>query len=111
MVTMGMELSQRADGYALDAASTTAEGRIIMRLVIEKCICDICKKEVERITTVNYPVIFHTEQTEGRSCSPYISKEKLDLCDECAERVLMLDGWGAQGVNSYDIRKQQKEGE
>lgn len=82
-----------------------------MRLVIEKCICDVCKNEVEKITTVNYPVIFHTEQTEGRSCSPYISKEKLDLCDECAERVLMLDGWGAQGVNSYAIRKQQKEGE
>ena len=111
MVTMGMELSQRADGYALDATSKTAERRITMRLVIEKCICDVCKKEVERITTVNYPVIFHTEQTEGRSCSPYISKEKLDLCDECAERVLMLDGWGAQGVNSYDIRKQPKEGE
>ena len=66
-----------------------------MRLVIEKCICDVCKKEVEKITTVNYPVIFHTEETEGRSCSPYISKEKLDMCDECIERVLMLDGWGS----------------
>ena len=111
MENFGIQLFERADGYALDAASATAEGRIIMRLVIEKCICDVCKKEVERITTVNYPVIFHTEQTEGRSCSPYISKEKLDLCDECAERVLMLDGWGAQGVNSYYIRKQPKEGE
>ena len=108
MVTMWMELSQRADGYALDAASATAEGRIIMRFVIEKCICDVCKKEVERITTVNYPVIFHTEQTDGRSCNPYISKEKLDLCNECTKRILMLDGWGAQGVNSYTIRKPQK---
>lgn len=78
-------------------------------MVIEKCICDVCKKEVEKIIMVNYPVIFHTEQTEGRSCNPYISKEKLDLCDECAERVLMLDGCGAQGVNSYTIRKQPKE--
>lgn len=81
-----------------------------MRLVIEieKCICDVCKKEVEKITTVNYPVIFHTDQTEGRSCSPYISQEKLDLCNECTERILMLDGWGAQGVNSYDTRKPPK---
>ena len=94
--------------HPLDALATTAERRMIMRLVIEKCICDVCKKEVEKIITVNYPVIFHTDQTEGRSCSPYISKEKLDLCNECTKRILMLDGWGAQGVNSYAIRKPQK---
>ena len=60
----------------------TAERRIIMRLVIERCTCDVCKKEVEKITEVSYTVICHTEQ--------------------------MLDGWGAQGVNSYSIRKPPK---
>ena len=79
-----------------------------MRFTIEKCICDVCKKEVEKAIEVNYPVIFHTEQDEGKSCSPYISKEKLDLCNECAERILMLEGWGAQGVNRYAIRKTPK---
>ena len=79
-----------------------------MKVTITKCICDVCKKEVEKVTEVNYPVIFHTEQTEGRSCSQYISKEKLDLCDECAEKVLVLHGWGAQGLNEYSIQKPPK---
>ena len=81
---------------------------MIRRVVIEKCICDVCKKEVEKVTEVNYPVIFHTDQTEGRSCIPYISKEKLDLCDECAEKLLILHGWGAQGINQYEIHKSPK---
>ena len=81
---------------------------MIRRVVIEKYICDVCKKEVEKVTEVNYPVIFHTDQTEGRSCSPYISKEKLDLCDECAEKLLILHGWGAQGINQYEIHKPPK---
>lgn len=74
-----------------------------MKVTITKCICDVCKREVEKVTEVVYPVIFHTEQTEGRSCSPYISKEKLDLCEGCADKVLVLHGWGAQGVNHYSI--------
>ena len=79
-----------------------------MRVVMEKRICDVCKKEVENVTEVNYPVIFHTEQTEGKCCSQYISKEKLELCDECAEKLLMLHGWGAQGLNHYEIYKPPK---
>lgn len=75
----------------------------MMKIKIEKLVCDVCKKEVKKVTEVNYPVIFHTEQTEGRSCSPYISQNKIDLCDECAEKVLMLHGVGAQGFNDYTI--------
>lgn len=74
-----------------------------MKIHIEKLACDVCKKEVGKVTEVVYPVIFHTEQTEGKSCSPYISKEKLDLCDDCAAKVLMLHGRGAQGFNDYTI--------
>ena len=36
MVTMGMELSQRADGHPLDAATGTAERRLIMADYIER---------------------------------------------------------------------------
>ena len=79
-----------------------------MKTTIVKCFCDVCKTETEKLTEVVYPVIFHTEQTEGRACSPYISKEKIELCDKCAEKVLMLHGFGAQGINSYSIAEQPK---
>ena len=76
-----------------------------MKKVIEKVFCDVCKKEVEKFTHLQYPVIFYTDQTDGRSCDPYISLEKLDMCDDCASKCLMLKGYGAQGLNDYTIRK------
>lgn len=76
-----------------------------MRKIIEICSCDVCKKETGKLTEVKYPVMFHTEQTEGKSCSPYISYNKIDMCDSCADLILRLDGWGAQGYNDYKIRK------
>lgn len=79
-----------------------------MTVVITKRICDVCKNEVKSVTEVDYPVIFHTEQTEGKSCSPYISKQRLDLCDKCAEKVLMLHGWGAMGINRYSVHEESK---
>lgn len=78
-----------------------------MRKIIELCSCDVCKKETDKVTEVKYPVIFHTEQTEGKPCSPYISYDKIDLCDDCADRVLLLDGWGGQGCNKYKIREEK----
>ena len=79
-----------------------------MKITITKCFCDVCKKETEQLTEVVYPVIFHTEQTEGRACSPYISKEKIELCEECERKVLVLHGFGAQGINSYSIAEPPK---
>ena len=79
-----------------------------MKKMIEQYFCDICKKEAA-ITSVNYPVIFHTDQTDGRAQKPYISQEKIDVCDECRKRLLMLDGWGAQGYNKYEFREVEHE--
>ncbi|MEG6613750.1 hypothetical protein V6C42_12920 [Pseudoclostridium thermosuccinogenes] len=66
--------------------------------------CDVCNKEAE-VVSVNYPVVFHTEQNEGRACESYISQQKLDICEEYQQKLLMLDGWGAQGYNSYKIKE------
>jgi hypothetical protein len=72
-----------------------------MKKTIEICTCDICKKEQPQILTINYPVLFTTEQTEGRGVTPYISQEKLDVCQECITKLVRLQGHGAMGNNTY----------
>ena len=74
-----------------------------MKKVIEELYCDVCLKKVDKLYDVRYPVIFTTEQTEGRSCPPYIYHTDLGICPKCAEQVLKLKGAGAQGYNDYSI--------
>lgn len=50
--------------------------------------CDICGREVEHAESVTVPVLWKTEQNEGRPCEPYIACERLDLCEECLHSVL-----------------------
>ena len=72
-----------------------------MKTIIESC--DLCKKETE-IKEENIQVIFITEQTEGRSITPYLSLEKFDICENCMDKILRgnyVFGYGAQGHNSY----------
>ena len=78
-----------------------------MKQTIEKTFGDICKKEVE-CKRVKVPVIFHTEQTEGRAVKPYFSEVTIDICKECAEKAFRLHANGAQGYNSYWIEEQDK---
>lgn len=74
-----------------------------MKIKTEVIICDICKSE-SNVKNINYPVVFYTEQTEGRPVSPYISQEKLDICDECLEKVAKITATGAMGYNEYKIK-------
>ena len=76
-----------------------------MKKTIEKIYCDICGAECENAKQINYPVVFCTEQTEGRSCTPYISNEKIDVCNNCCEQILKVSAWGAQGYNTYKLMK------
>lgn len=77
-----------------------------MKTTVTKTFCDICKNEIQTTPkSFKYPVIFHTEQTEGRCVKPYISMESLDVCEDCSNKILKLDGWGAQGLNEYKIRQ------
>ncbi len=76
-----------------------------MKKTIEKYYCDICGAEGEEkeIFSINYPVVFHTDQTEGRSCNPYISNKLFDVCGNCCEKILKVSAVGAQGYNKYSI--------
>lgn len=78
-----------------------------MKKVITIIECDLCGKENVLLQGISYPVYFLTEQTEGRPVKPYISQEKLDLCETCANKVLKIKGVGAQGYNEYTIREVQ----
>jgi hypothetical protein len=81
-----------------------------MKTVIEKYSCDICKKEA-KVTAIKYPVIFDTEQDEGRSCEPYISNQVIDVCDDCKKQILVIHASGAQGFNNYRIKKEERTNE
>ena len=67
--------------------------------------CDICKKEDAAAARI--PVIFTTDQTEGRSVKPYLSNEEIDICGDCFSIILegnFLWGEGAQGYNRYEFK-------
>ena len=74
--------------------------------------CDMCKKEItftedskldieEKIKRVRLPVLFLTEQTEGRSTTPYVTHETIDMCEDCLGRAITIHAIGAQGYNQY----------
>ena len=71
-----------------------------MEIIRKTIICDCCKLE-KPTQKIKYPVLFLTEQTEGRSVSPYISYENIDLCQECIQNSICIRGVGAQGYNEY----------
>jgi hypothetical protein len=74
---------------------------------ITRYTCDVCKNTATKLKQ-KVPVVFLTEQTEGRSCKPHLTMETLDLCDGCMERIVKsypLTAYGAQGNNTYEWRK------
>lgn len=71
-----------------------------MEIIKKSIICDCCKKE-KPTQKVNYPVLFLTEQTEGRSVKPYISNQELDMCADCIRINISISGTGAMGYNKY----------
>jgi len=74
-----------------------------------KCDIEDCDNEWEKpkdYQKSNLQVIYLTEQTEGRSVSPYLEALKLDICAECFKEILKtgkyLKASGAQG--SHTVR-------
>lgn len=70
--------------------------------------CDVCKSSEKVIENKSMQVIFHTDQTEGRSVKPYLSIEQFDVCEKCIDTVLKgnyIHGDGAQGYNNYSFAK------
>lgn len=85
-----------------------------MRRTVEIVKCDLCAKEIDIskskfVSTISYPVIFNTNQTDGYSCDPYISIQELDICEDCRQKVLRIQGTGAMGNNSYKLREGKTE--
>lgn len=72
-----------------------------MRKKIEIATCDLCGSK-NNVKEVNYPVLFTTEQTEGRIVTPYISQSKIDLCEKCINEIIIITGRGAQGHNTFE---------
>lgn len=71
-----------------------------MEIIKKTIICDCCKLE-KPTQKIKYPVLFLTEQTEGRSVKPYISYQDLDMCKECIQTTITISGTGAMGYNEY----------
>lgn len=71
-------------------------------------VCDIdgCNNRTEE-SQFKTNVIFHTDQTEGRSTEPYFSSHVLDICLSCKNKILetkkYIQGHGAQGHNTYTL--------
>ena len=72
-----------------------------MEVITKNISCDCCKKSDKPTMKIKYPVLFTTDQTEGRATDPYISLEKLDLCADCIQDSIRIRGAGAQGYNEY----------
>lgn len=70
-----------------------------------KYFCDICGENTKEkdIFQVNYPVIFTTNQTDGKECKAYIEQEQIDICRNCADKVLKISASGCQGYNEYKV--------
>lgn len=81
-----------------------------MKKTIEKFYCDICGAECENVKQITYPVVFLTDQTEGRSSKPYIDYSKLDVCENCCEKILKVSAVGAMGYNKYSLANFEIEG-
>lgn len=72
--------------------------------------CDICGDLEIKEKQKSFQVIFTTEQNEGRSCEPYLEDARLDLCEQCRNRVLEGDAifaQGAMGYNNYYFKKKK----
>ena len=73
--------------------------------------CDLCEFTAAKgITPKTVPVLFLTDQTEGRSVKPYLLSLTIETCDQCFSRIKdaqPLTGSGAMGHNTYTWREQK----
>lgn len=75
------------------------------RETIEVVTCDVCRKRIDgKVVSGIFPVIFHTDQTEGRGCDPYLTWQTLDMHEDCVIKATNIHGSGAQGYNDYQLR-------
>lgn len=75
-----------------------------MKKIITEYYCDICGNQTNNLEK-EVPIIFLTEQNEGRPTNPYFDKNKIVLCDLCKKKVFFegkqIFANGAMGCNEY----------
>ena len=79
-----------------------------MKIEIHKCDILNCSTNEQKVVNINLQVIFETDQTEGRSCTPYLTIVNIDLCKCCYNKILSgnyVHAHGAQGYNTYYFEK------
>lgn len=79
-----------------------------MKVTEIKCDINGCGNNVEdENVDKEMDVIFTTEQTEGRSREPYLSRVDIDICGSCLDTILSggiyIKAAGAMGHNKYTI--------
>lgn len=79
------------------------------RITDERFFCDICGKEVGKkdYVSVGLLVKFTTDQTEGRPCKPYFSREDFGLCWDCLDKTVVVEASGCMGHNHYRWRDER----
>lgn len=83
-----------------------------MKTEVVKYTCDVCGKELtenEVFKNIYYPLIFTTNQQDGSSSKSYIENKHIDLCNECANKTLMIVANGAMGHDTLRIRNLDEE--
>jgi len=76
---------------------------------METYTCDICAEIIDTKQKwsgihASIPVVFTTEQTEGRPIQPYLAQQGMDICHLCYAKIIkgkLPFGAGAQGYNRY----------
>lgn len=76
-----------------------------MLKVTREYFCDLCGNSDAK--TYRTLAEFQTEQNEGRIVTPYVTTTDIDLCKECLKKVVVLGASGAQGVNSFWLKKKE----
>lgn len=74
-----------------------------MRKSIEIVTCDLCGAQGEDVVSIKYPVVFLTEQNEGRPCKSYVNISDIDVCPDCKKRILRVNATGCMGFNEYKV--------
>lgn len=81
-----------------------------MKTEVYKCDIKDCENNPQK-KGFKIQVIFTTDQTEGRSCEPYLSDETIDICKSCLDKVLKgnyIFASGAMGYNTYILNENNR---
>ena len=84
---------------------------MLMKIEIIKFKCDICGKECDGDKTfhINYPLIRVASQQDNAPIKPYIENKQIDVCHDCANKILKIEASGAMGYDTYKIREAEND--